>query len=58
MAMKHYTFPTYVGGSGNQFDGNNVYELTFTELPPVDAFWSITMYDAENFFLVDNEINR
>ncbi len=51
-------FPTYVDGPGNQLDGNNVYELTFTELPPVDAFWSITMYDAENFFLVDNEINR
>jgi hypothetical protein len=27
------------------------------ELPPVDGFWSLTMYNA-NFFFVDNSINR
>lgn len=27
------------------------------QLPPVEVFWSITMYD-ENFYLVKNEINR
>ncbi|ASP56653.1 DUF1254 domain-containing protein (plasmid) [Sinorhizobium medicae] len=36
------------------------YNLTFTPrtLPPVDAFWSLTMYDRQNQFLVDNPIDR
>ncbi len=29
-----------------------------TELPPVDAFWSLTMYDAHEFYLVANPIDR
>jgi hypothetical protein len=37
----------------------NKYVLHFSkdELPPVDAFWSLTMYDAEGF-QVANSINR
>jgi hypothetical protein len=27
------------------------------QLPPADGFWSLTMYDAEYFF-VDNKLNR
>lgn len=44
---------------GNSTDGNNTYLLHFnaSELPPVDAFWSVTMYDTEGF-PVANSINR
>jgi len=36
------------------------YEVTFAagQLPPVNAFWSITMYDARSQLLIDNPINR
>jgi hypothetical protein len=44
---------------GRPLNGNNSYMLHFnkSELPPVDAFWSITMYDAEGFQAA-NSINR
>jgi hypothetical protein len=44
---------------GNPLDGANKYELHFAkdEIPPVEAFWSLTMYDAESY-LVPNTINR
>jgi hypothetical protein len=36
------------------------YTLTFPsgQLPPVNAFWSLTMYDSKNQLLVQNPINR
>jgi len=42
-----------------KYSGANKYVLHFSkgELPPVDGFWSLTMYDASYFF-VPNPINR
>ncbi|UPW09361.1 DUF1254 domain-containing protein [Gordonia terrae] len=44
---------------GEPLSGENDYRLHFAagELPPVDAFWSVTMYDAEGY-QVGNEIDR
>ncbi|MBN9623152.1 MAG: DUF1214 domain-containing protein, partial [Actinobacteria bacterium] len=44
---------------GKPIDGDNDYVVHFEPdaLPPVAAFWSITMYDAEGF-QVANELDR
>lgn len=44
---------------GNPVTADNKYVLHFNkgELPPADAFWSLTMYDAEGF-QVANPLNR
>jgi len=44
---------------GKPMDGNNDYVLHFSkaELPPVDAFWSITMYDGDGYQAA-NPLNR
>ena len=38
----------------------NAYTLTFPagQLPPVDAFWSVTMYDGKSQLLIKNPIDR
>jgi hypothetical protein len=45
--------------AGKPYSGENQYVMHFNsgELPPVDGFWSLTMYNAEYFF-VDNPLNR
>lgn len=49
---------TYVDADGQQLNGANTYTLTLDPPPPVGAFWSLTMYDTTNFYLVDNPIDR
>ena len=46
-------------GEGNPMSGANRYTLVFSkgQTPPVDAFWSITMYDDKGF-PVENAFNR
>ncbi|QRG07331.1 DUF1254 domain-containing protein [Xanthobacter dioxanivorans] len=45
--------------AGDEYSGANKYQLRFAagQLPPVKGFWSLTMYDA-NMFFVANPINR
>lgn len=44
---------------GHAYSGENAYILHFEEgqLPPADAFWSLTIYNEQSFF-VDNPLNR
>ena len=44
---------------GRDYTGTEKYVMTFKKglTPPVDGFWSLTMYDA-NYFFVDNPLNR
>jgi len=53
-------YPTSeVDADWKPYDGANKYVMHFNkgEMPPVDGFWSLTMYDAE-FFFVPNKLNR
>jgi hypothetical protein len=53
-------YPLNIGDeNGKLLDGANKYTIQFAKeaLPPVDAFWSITLYDSEGF-QVANPINR
>jgi hypothetical protein len=52
---------TRVDATGATLDGNkHNYTLTFPagQLPPVNAFWSVTMYDGKTQLLIENPINR
>ncbi|CAN7367173.1 DUF1254 domain-containing protein [Pseudomonas sp. GL-B-26] len=53
-------YPLNIGDvEGKPLDGANKYVLHFDkgEMPPVNAFWSITLYDPEGF-QVGNALNR
>lgn len=53
-------YPLNVADStGKPLDGANTYKLHFNkqDLPPVGAFWSVTLYDPEGF-QVANSLNR
>jgi hypothetical protein len=56
------TYPmTKALASGDELDGSkHDYTLTFAkdQLPPVNAFWSVTMYDGKTQLLVENPLNR
>jgi len=50
---------TQTDGNGQRLNGANRYILHFEngKMPPVNGFWSLTMYNAEYFF-VENLLNR
>jgi hypothetical protein len=56
------TYPyTRVDAKGETLDGNkHNYTLTFPagQLPPVNSFWSVTIYDGKSQLLIKNPINR
>jgi hypothetical protein len=56
------TYPmTRNDAAGQLLDGSqHKYRLTFAaeQLPPVNAFWSVTMYDGKSQLLIENPINR
>jgi hypothetical protein len=54
-------YPAYfVDDKGVKLTGINKYTLHFAkgQLPPVNSFWSITMYEQPASLLVDNPLNR
>jgi hypothetical protein len=54
-------YPIYaVDAAGQKLDGANRYTVHFApgQLPPVNAFWSLTMYELPQSLLVANPINR
>ena len=50
---------TFTDIEGKPLNGNNSYQIHFEpgQTPPVNAFWSFTMYDNKGL-LIDNPINR
>jgi hypothetical protein len=54
-------YPVYrIDAEGQKLSGANRYSIRFApgELPPVNAFWSLTMYELPASLLVANPINR
>jgi hypothetical protein len=54
-------YPVYrVDATGEKLSGATRYTLTFAKgkLPPVNAFWSLTIYELPGSWLVANPINR
>lgn len=48
-----------IDSNGNKLNGANRYTIHFNkgQMPPVNGFWSLTMYDGQLFF-VPNALNR
>jgi hypothetical protein len=54
-------YPLYtVDAERQKLDGSNRYTMRFApgQLPPVHAFWSLTMYELPSSLLVANPLNR
>lgn len=54
-------YPFYrVNAEGQPLNGSHAYRLHFDadKFPPVNAFWSVTMYDGKRKTLVENPLNR
>lgn len=51
---------TFTDAQGQPLNGAHRYRLHFDaqSIPPVDCFWSVTLYDRDTFMLVPNPIDR
>ena len=53
------SYTAFADGSGKTLDAaHSSYVLRLTTPPPVDAFWSVTLYDAKTFALYPNAARR
>jgi hypothetical protein len=60
-AKQEAIYPAYFVDSRNQkLDGASLYTLRFApgQLPPVSAFWSLTLYELPSSLLYANPLNR
>ena len=52
-----YAF-VFEDSEGRALDGSYAYTLRFDTKPPVDGFWSVTMYSVPDYYLVPNPGHR
>jgi hypothetical protein len=60
-AKEEAIYPVYyIDDSGERLDGRRRYALRFPpgQLPPANAFWSLTMYELPSRLLVPNALDR
>lgn len=48
----------YTDSKGQPLTGAKAYTMRFASSPPVDAFWSLTIYNADDKMLIENPIQR
>ncbi|ABV38590.1 phosphatidylserine decarboxylase [Shewanella sediminis HAW-EB3] len=48
----------YTDSNEQQLDGKYEYRMTMPADAPAKAFWSVTMYDAKDLYMIENPIDR